>query len=59
MISDDAGTVFTPVGGGTSGSQSFRQSTFEFAAAIPATATKLFVLGPGMADSQKIAVDLI
>jgi hypothetical protein len=57
-IADDVGTGYRSMGGGSSGSQFFRDSAHEFEPTVPSTAKRLFVLGPGMADSQEISVDL-
>jgi hypothetical protein len=57
-LSDDLGTSYIPTGGGNHGSQAQRTSTFEFAGTVPAAATGLFVVGPGMTDDQALHVRL-
>jgi len=56
--SDDLGTAHIPAGGGSHGSQAERTSTFEFEGTVPAAATGLFVVGPGMTDDQALHVRL-
>jgi len=58
MLSDDLGTMYIPQGGGTSGSQAQRTSTFAFAGTVPAAARTLFVVGPGMTDDQMVRIPL-
>lgn len=57
-LSDDMGTPYIPSGGGSHGSQAQRTSTFGFEGTVPAAATRLFVVGPGMTDDQALHVPL-
>ena len=58
MLSDDVGTSYIIAGGGSSGSQAQRTSTFEFEGTVPAAATRLSVVGPGMTNDQTLHVEL-
>ena len=58
MLSDDVGTSYILAGGGSSGSQAQRTSTFEFEGTVPAAATRLSVVGPGMTNDQTLHVEL-
>jgi hypothetical protein len=58
ILSDDLGTPYVPSGGVSHGSQAQRTSTFEFEGTVPAAATRLFVVGPGMTDDQALNVRL-
>ncbi|HEY3833886.1 MAG TPA: hypothetical protein VGO03_16440 [Acidimicrobiia bacterium] len=58
LIADDVGTIYSPVSGGSSGSQSHRQGTYIFGKPIPPQAKRLRVLGPGMTEEQAMMVDL-
>jgi hypothetical protein len=57
-LADDLGTSYIPCGGGSSGPQAHRTSTFEFEGTVPAAATTLSVVGPGMATDQTVHVPL-
>lgn len=58
MLSDDLGTSYILWGGGSHGSQAQRTSTFEFERTVPAAATRLVVVGPGMTNDQAFHVQL-
>jgi hypothetical protein len=58
MLSDDVGTIYKPRGGGSSGSQAQRRSTYEWRTPVPPHAATLHVVGPGMSKDEPMAIPL-